>query len=91
MPLLPSRFAPIIVAFSVLFRQRRTWRNARLLLIGAILAPSVRTVTSVLRVMGHRRDRHFVNFHRVLSRAEWDSRRASRLLLRLIIDHFVPS
>lgn len=61
---LPPRFAPIILAFSVLFRQHRrggsTWRHAQLLLIGAILAPGVRTVTRVLRIMGHRRDRYFV-------------------------------
>lgn len=88
---LPSRFAPSIVAFAVLFRQRRTWHNARLLLIGAILAPGVRTVTSVLRVMGHRRDRHFVNFHRVLSRASWSSHEASRILLQLLVRSFVPT
>lgn len=87
---LPSRFAPLIVAFSSLFGQRRTWHSAQLLLIGAILAPGVRTVTSVLRVMGHRRDRHFVTFHRVLNRARWNARHASRLLLGLLLDHLVP-
>ena len=89
MPSLPSRFAPFIVAFSVLFRQHRSWYHARLLLVGAILAPGARTVTSVLRVMGHRGDRHFVNFHRVLNRAVWDARRASRILLGLLIEHLV--
>ena len=89
MPSLPSRFAPFIVAFAVLFRQHRSWYHARLLLVGAILAPGARTVTSVLRVMGHRGDRHFVNFHRVLNRAVWDARQASRILLGLLIAHLV--
>jgi len=58
----------VIVAFAGLFRQR-TWRHARALLAGAILAPGVRTVTSVLRVLGLARERRWVNYHRVLSRA----------------------
>ena len=91
MPSLPSRFASIILPFSSLFRQRRTWHHAQVLLVGAILASGARTVTSVLRVMGHRGDRHFVNFHRVVNRAVWDTRRASRILLGLLIRHLVPS
>ena len=62
-----------------------------MLLIGAILAPGKRTVTSCLRIMGRSRDRHFVNYHRVLSRARWRSREASRLLLRLLVKRFVPT
>ena len=42
---LPARFADIILAFALVFRQRRSWRHAELLLIGAILAPGKRTVT----------------------------------------------
>src|SRR4051794_2857035 len=38
-----------------------SWRHARLLLIGALLVPGQRTVTNVLRITGHTRDRHFVN------------------------------
>ena len=65
---LPARFAAIIVAFAPLFRHR-TWRHAEVLLVGAILAPGKRTVTSLLRIAGLSRERHFVNYHRVLSRA----------------------
>jgi hypothetical protein len=42
---LPARFAAVIVTFTPLFLQQRTWRHAELLLIGAILAPGKRTVT----------------------------------------------
>ena len=76
MSALPTRFAPVIVPFAGLFRQR-TWRHARALLVGAILAPGVRTVTSVLRVLGLARERRWVNYHRVLSRAAWSGRAAS--------------
>ncbi len=54
MPHLPARFAGIILAFAPLF-VHRTWRHARVLLIGAILTPGRRTVASVLRIMGHAR------------------------------------
>jgi hypothetical protein len=35
---LPSRFAAVTLSFSPLFRHRR-WRHAKVLLIGAIVAP----------------------------------------------------
>src|SRR3954465_3917611 len=87
---LPARFAAIIVAFAPLFRHR-TWRHAEVLLVGAILAPGKRTVTSLLRITGLSRERHFVNYHRVLSRARWSGREASRLLLGLLVTRFAPA
>ena len=41
--------------------------------------------------MGRSADRHFVNYHRVLSRARWRGREASRLLLGLLVKRFVPT
>jgi hypothetical protein len=61
------------------------------LLVSAILAPSKRTVSSLLRVTGLARERHFVNYHRVLSRAVWSSRVASRRLLSHLIETFAAS
>jgi DDE superfamily endonuclease len=90
MPRLPARFAAIILSFAPLFRYR-SWQHAEVLLIGAILAPSKRTVTSLLRIMGLSRERRFVNYHRVLNRARWSERGAARLLLRLLLAAFVPS
>ena len=90
MPDLPARFATIIVAFAPLFRHR-TWHHAEILLVGAILAPGKRTVTSILRITGLSRERNFVNFHRVLSRARWSGREAARLLLGLLIHAFAPT
>ena len=87
---LPARFAAVILTFTPLFLQQRTWRHAELLLIGAILAPGKRTVTSLLRITGLSRERRFTNYHRVLNRAVWDPRAAARLLLGLLIDRLCP-
>ena len=90
MPQLPTRFAALILAFAPLF-VHRSWRHARVLLIGAILTPGRRTVASVLRITGRSRERRFVNYHRVLSRAAWCPRTGARTLLGLLVDAFVPS
>jgi hypothetical protein len=88
---LPARFTAVILAFIPVFRQQRTWRHAELLLIGAILAPGKRTVTSLLRIAGLSRERRFTNYHRVLNRAAWDPHAAACLLLGLLIAVFAPS
>jgi hypothetical protein len=67
--------------------ERRTWRRAELLLIGAILTPGKRTVTSLLRITGLGRERRFTNYHRVLNRAVWKPHTAARLLIAA----FAPS
>ena len=54
-----------------------------------MLAPGKRTVTAALRVMGLSGEVHFENYHRVLSRAVWSSRHASRILLQLLLAAFV--
>jgi hypothetical protein len=86
---LPARFVAIIIAFAPLF-VHRSWQHAQVLLIGAILAPGQRTVASLLRIGGLSRERHFVNYHRVLSRAVWCPRTGARVLLELLVDTFVP-
>jgi hypothetical protein len=86
---LPSLFA-LLNTFAPLF-SLRVWRHAQALLVGAILAPGQRTVTSCLRIVGLAGEHRFVNYHRVLSRACWSSRAASRILLDLLITTFAPS
>jgi len=87
MPTLQTEYIMIVGAFARLF-SKRIWKQARILLIGAILAPAERTVTAALRVMGLSRERHFQNYHRVLNRARWASLEASRILLELLISVF---
>jgi DDE superfamily endonuclease len=86
---LPPCFAAVILCFAPLFRER-SWRHAELLLVGAILVPGQRTVTSVLRIAGLARERRFVNYHRVLNRAAWSGRAAAHVLLGLLLDAFAP-
>ena len=87
---LPSEFTSIIVAFAPLFFNG-VWRCAHILLIGAILAPGKRTVTSALRVMGLSDERRFQIYHRVLNRAVWNCRHASLILLRMLVAAFAPT
>jgi DDE superfamily endonuclease len=88
--MLPSDFASLLLAFAPLFRAR-VWARAQRLLLGAILTPGQRTVCSVLRIMGLGEELHFQNYHRVLNRARWSSRAASRILLDLLVRAFAPS
>ena len=87
MNLLPKEFLPLILAFASLF-SKPVWESALVLLVGAILAPGKRTVSAVLRVMGLKNEPHFQNYHRVLSRAVWSSRQASRILLLQLVQCF---
>ena len=84
---LPKDYYTLIAAFVPVF-SKRVWQHVQVLLTGAILAPGMRTVTAVLRVMGLSDDRHFQNYHRVLNRAVWPSRDISRRLLILLIAAF---
>src|SRR5258708_31817625 len=67
----------------------RVWEWAKVLLIGAILAPGERTVAAILRVMGQQNEKQFQNYHRVLNRAKWSSREVSRRMLLLLVSLFV--
>jgi hypothetical protein len=78
---LPKEMIRVLTPFAPLFSER-VWQHVQLLLAGAILAPGKkRTVTSALQVVGLEKERRFCRYHRVLSRAIWSSREASRVLL----------
>jgi hypothetical protein len=89
MPCLPEAIILVLAPFAPLFSQR-VWLHAQLLLLGAMLAPGARTVTAALRAMGLSGERHFTNYHRVLNRATWSARQASRILLGLLVTSLVP-
>jgi hypothetical protein len=58
------------------------------LVAGAILASGQRTVSAVLRVMGLSQERNYAMYHHVLSRAVWSGLDMSRILLRVLLQHF---
>jgi hypothetical protein len=65
---LPDEYNTLFEYFRPSF-SKRIWPQALLLVIGAILTPGKRTVTSALRIMGLSQEKHFQNYHRVLNRA----------------------
>jgi hypothetical protein len=86
---LPEAIILVLAPFAPLF-SHQIWLHARVLLLGAMLAPRPRTVTAALRVMGLALERRFTNYHRVLNRATWSARQGSRILLGLLLTVLVP-
>ena len=88
MQTLQDEYSTILRSFAHLF-SKRIWERVQILLAGAILSPAERTVTAALRAVGLSEEKHFQNYHRVLNRAIWSSREASRILLTLLVNAFV--
>ena len=86
---LPTEMIRVLAPFAPLF-SKRVWQHVQLLLVGTILAPSKKTIASALRAVGLENERRFCRYHRVLSRAVWSSREASRVLLGSLVEAFVP-
>jgi hypothetical protein len=86
---LPTIMIGVLVPFAPLF-SRRVFEHVKVLIAGAILAPGNRTVASALRAMGLDQDKRFSRYHRVLNRAVWSPKEASRVLLGLLVEAFVP-
>jgi hypothetical protein len=86
---LPTTMVQVLAPFVPLFSER-VWAHVQPLLAGAILAQGRRTVASVLRAVGLQDERCFCRYHRVLSRAVWSSREASRVLLGSLVETFAP-
>ena len=87
---IPKIFETLIEPYCQLF-SARVWHHAQVLLVGAILSPMQRTVAAAMRVMGLSESRHFINYHRVLSRAVWRGCKASQILLLQLIAVFATS
>ena len=67
-----------------------SWEHVLVLVMGAILAPGKRTVSSCLRMTGRTNARNFSSYHQLLNRARWDSRRLAHRLFIMIINRLVP-
>lgn len=80
----------LFAEFAPLFT-RPTFANALWLLKGAILSLGSRTVAAALRAVGLQNDPHFLNYHRVLSRARWKARKASKILLHALVRAFATA
>jgi hypothetical protein len=87
---LPDDIAMVPAIFTPVFSPR-AFAHAKVLMIGAVLAPGRRTVSAALRIMGLGNAPHFQNYHRVLNRAVWSSRQAAGLLLRVLTSTFAAA
>lgn len=85
---LPQAMIRVLTPFTPLF-SKRVFEHVHMLVAGTILAPGKRTVSSALQAMGLDQEQNFHRYHRVLSRAVWSSREASRVLLGLLMEAFV--
>jgi hypothetical protein len=86
MPSLPVEMIGLLAPLcATRFRAGRL--HAQVLVLGAILAPGKRTVSSCLRVMGLAWERHFTNYHRVVNRAQWSALQASKILLGMLSEY----
>lgn len=74
----------LLECFSPVFSSK-VWMHALILLIGAILCRKEHTVAAILRIMGLKDDPHFVNYHRVLNKAQWSSLQTAKILLGLLV------
>jgi hypothetical protein len=81
---LPSAAEPLFMSLSVAFTQP-TFQRVIPLAVGAILTMGRRTVTSVLRTVGHLARGHSSSYHRVFSRAAWSLWPLGRVLATAIL------
>jgi hypothetical protein len=86
----PTDIMVILSCFAQVFSER-TWDWVQVLVVGAILAPGKRTITSVLTVVGLSQEKQYQRYHRVLNRAKWSSLQVSKILLGLLLDAFVAT
>ncbi|HEY9301904.1 MAG TPA: transposase [Phormidium sp.] len=85
----PEEFSRVIIPFQELF-SKPVFKHVKLLLAAAILAPGKRTVSALLRIVGLSREKNFHKYHRVLSLSCWSAHKASVLLLRQLLNCFLP-
>jgi hypothetical protein len=83
---LPQPFIELFTPFAPLFYPK-TWDKAQILVVGAILTPAKRTVSSALRVMGLSEEKNFAKYHHVLNRAVWSSLEVARKLLSVLLSY----
>lgn len=86
----PAELTEVLAAFAPLF-SRPTWTRVQTLLRGVLLSPGAGTVTAALRALGLGEQPRFEAYHRLLNRARWSARAASRVLLHLLVAAFVPA
>jgi hypothetical protein len=86
----PAEVSAVLSAFAPLFTHP-SWLRAQALLCGVLLAPANHTLTAALRALGLASEPGFQNYHRLLNRGRWSARQAAGVLLKLLVEAFVPA
>ncbi len=68
-----------------------TFSRLQLLAVAAVLTTGRRTVSNLLRTLGHRAPGAPSSYHRALSHAHWSGLRFAALLTRWLLRHFWPA
>ena len=89
MLVIPDFAQPVLSSFAPVF-YHPTYQRFLVLTIAAVLTSGRRTVANLLRTAGALAPGHPSSYHRVLSRRRWSSPELARILIRFILDHWVP-
>lgn len=87
---LPDDALPILSLFAPAFSPA-TFGRAQLLAVAAILTTGRRTVSNLLRTLGHLAQGTPSSYHRVLSQAKWSGLRLAALLTRFVLCRYWPA
>ena len=85
----PDFAQPVLSSFAPVF-YHPTYQRFLVLTIATVLTTGRRTISNLLRTAGELAHGHPSSYHRVLSRRRWSSPELARILIRFILDHWVP-
>ena len=88
--ILPPEAHPLVQVLALHFTSP-TYQRVSALLVGALVKTGRRTVTNVLRTLGHLAPGYRTDYPRVLSRAPWSGLALGCALVRFLLDHIVPN
>jgi len=87
---IPNDAVPILTLFAPAFTPA-TFARAQHLAVAAILTTGRRTVSNLLRTLGHLAHGAPSSYHRVLSEARWSGLRLAALLTRFLLRRYWPA
>jgi hypothetical protein len=90
MSTLATQALPVLALFSPAFNPP-TFQRVQLLAVAAILTTGRRTVSNLLRTLGHLAQGAHSSYHRVLSQAHWSGLRLAAALTRFLLLRFWPA
>jgi hypothetical protein len=88
MTTLPTNILQILIPFSKMFSNKRSWTLVSFLFVPLILAKGGRTICRILRFAGLKGERAFDKYHKLLNRANWNMLKGSKILLNNILSGF---